>query len=63
MTCVQVVRINTDRPAMKQVEFIFNIVRNEADINKAVEVARSAKDATSVKNSMRIKGRWQICAS
>jgi len=32
-------------------------VSTEADINKAVEVARSVKGVTSVKNDMRVKGR------
>jgi osmotically-inducible protein OsmY len=32
-------------------------VRKEADIGKAVEVARSVKGVTSVKNDMRVKGR------
>lgn len=32
-------------------------VGTEADINKAVEVARSVKGVTSVKNAMRVKGQ------
>ena len=32
-------------------------VSSEADINKAVEIARSVKGVTSVKNDMRVKGR------
>ena len=32
-------------------------VNTEADINKAVEIARSVKGVTSVKNDMRVKGQ------
>jgi hyperosmotically inducible protein len=32
-------------------------VNSQADINKAVEVARGVKGVTSVKNDMRVKGR------
>jgi len=32
-------------------------VNSQADINKAVEVARSIKGVTSVKNDMRVKGK------
>jgi osmotically-inducible protein OsmY len=41
----------------KGVVQLTGFVNSEADIKKAVEVARSVKGVTSVKNDMRIKGR------
>ena len=41
----------------KGVVQLSGFVRSEADIKKAVEVARSIKDVTSVINDMRVKGR------
>lgn len=41
----------------KGVVQLSGFVSTEADIRKAVEVARSVKGVTSVKNDMRVKGR------
>lgn len=41
----------------KGVVQLTGFVNSEADIKKAVDVARSVKGVTSVKNDMRIKGR------
>ena len=41
----------------KGVVQLSGFVGTEAEINKAVEVARSVKGVTSVKNDMRVKGR------
>lgn len=41
----------------KGVVQLSGFVSTEADIKKAVEVARSVKGVTSVKNDMRVKGR------
>ncbi|MCX5870828.1 MAG: BON domain-containing protein [Deltaproteobacteria bacterium] len=41
----------------KGVVQLSGFVNSQADINKAVEVARSVKGVTSVKNDMRLKGK------
>ncbi|MDP1991717.1 MAG: BON domain-containing protein [Syntrophales bacterium] len=41
----------------KGVVQLSGFVNSKADIDKAVEVARSVKGVTSVKNDMRVKGR------
>lgn len=41
----------------KGVVQLSGFVSTQADINKAVEVARSVKGVTSVKNDMRVKGK------
>lgn len=41
----------------KGVVQLSGFVSSEADVNKAVEVARSVQGVTSVKNDMRVKGR------
>jgi len=41
----------------KGVVQLSGFVSSEADINKAVEIARSVKGVTSVKNDMRVKSR------
>ena len=41
----------------KGVVQLTGFVNSQADINKAVEVARSIKGVTSVKNDMRVKGK------
>lgn len=41
----------------KGVVQLSGFVNSRADINKAVEVARSVKGVTSVKNDMRLKGK------
>lgn len=41
----------------KGVVQLSGFVNSEGDIDKAVEVARSVKGVTSVKNAMRLKGR------
>jgi len=41
----------------KGVVQLSGFVNSEGDIEKAVEVARSVKGVTSVKNAMRLKGR------
>ena len=41
----------------KGVVQLSGFVNSQADIDKAVEVARSVKGVTSVKNDMRVKGR------
>ncbi len=41
----------------KGVVQLSGFVNSRADINKAVEVARSIKGVTSVKNDMRLKGK------
>jgi len=41
----------------KGVVQLSGFVNSQADINKAVEVARSVRGVTSVKNSMHVKGK------
>lgn len=42
----------------KGVVQLSGFVSTEADITKAAEIARSVKGVKSIKNDMRVKGRW-----
>ena len=52
---LKVAEINVE--TFKGVVQMSGFVNSQADINKAVEVARGVKGVTSVKNDMRVKGQ------
>ena len=58
---LKVAEINVE--TFKGVVQLSGFVSSRADINKAVEVARSVQGVESVKNDMRLKGQPQIGSS